>query len=154
MARRDGSNFPVQMDLVSVRGDDGNILYRVATAQDISERKKAEKEIAEQANILAQVNDAVISTDENFIIKSWNAAAERMYRWKEEEVMGILADKILQTEFPGGTREEAVRQIKHSGLAGAGAQGDMIEAHRKRIFERERAAEAHAAEQLKLLSTL
>ena len=115
MARRDGSNFPVQMDLVSVRGDDGNILYRVATAQDISERKKAEKEIAEQANILAQVNDAVISTDENFIIKSWNAAAERMYRWKEEEVMGILADKILQTEFPGGTREEAVRQIKEKG---------------------------------------
>ncbi|HSD82408.1 MAG TPA: PAS domain S-box protein, partial [Anaerolineae bacterium] len=115
MIRRDGSKFPVQVDLVSVRGDHGDLLYRVATTQDISERKKAEQEIAYQANILAQVNDAVIASDENFIIKSWNAAAERTYGWKAEEVVGHLAEKILQTEFTGGTREEAVEQIKQTG---------------------------------------
>ncbi len=40
MIRRDGSTFPVQVDLVSVRGDDGDLLYRVATTQDISRQKK------------------------------------------------------------------------------------------------------------------
>ena len=43
MTRKDGSTFPVQMDLVSVLGEDGELLYRVATAQDIAERKHAEE---------------------------------------------------------------------------------------------------------------
>jgi PAS domain S-box-containing protein len=115
MMRRDGSTFPVQIDLVSVRGDNGDLLYRVATTQDISERKKAEDEIAYQANILAQVNDAVIASDENFLIKSWNAAAERLYGWKTEEVAGQPAEKVLQTEFSGTEREDAVQQIRQAG---------------------------------------
>ena len=115
MIRRDGSTFPVQVDLVSVRGDGGDLSYRVATVQDISERKIAEQEIAYQANILAQVNDAVIAADENFMIKSWNAAAERMYGWKAEEVVGQTAEKILQTEFSGSTREKVIQQIIQTG---------------------------------------
>ena len=115
MIRRDGSIFPVQVDLVSVRGDNGDLLYRVATTQDISERKKAEQEIAYQANILAQVNDAVIASDENFIIKSWNNAAERLYGWKAEEVVGQLGEKILRTEFIGETREKVIQQVKQTG---------------------------------------
>jgi PAS domain S-box-containing protein len=126
MARRDGSTFPVQIDLVSVRGDDGDLLYRVATAQDISRRKQAEQEIAYQANILAQVNDAVIASDENFVIKSWNAAAERMYGWKAEEVAGLRAEKVLQTEFPGSMREEAVKRIQETGEFFA----EVTQAHR------------------------
>jgi len=38
----DHSIFPVEMDFVSVLGEDGELLYRVATAQDISERRQAE----------------------------------------------------------------------------------------------------------------
>lgn len=45
MIRRDGSTFPVQMDVVSVLGDEGELLYRVGTAQDISERKQAEEKL-------------------------------------------------------------------------------------------------------------
>ena len=115
MICRDGSTFPVQVDLVSVRGDDGDPLYRVATIQEISQRKKDEQEIAYQANILAQVNDAVIASDENFIIKSWNAAAERMYGRKFQEAAGQPAEKILQTEFSGNTREEAIQHIVEAG---------------------------------------
>ena len=45
MIRKDGSLFPIQMDLVSVRDEGGQLLYRVATVQDISERKRAEQEL-------------------------------------------------------------------------------------------------------------
>ncbi len=41
MLRRDGGSVPVQLDLVSVRGGDGQPLYRVATIQDISARLAA-----------------------------------------------------------------------------------------------------------------
>src|SRR5919106_5904085 len=43
MVRKDGSTFHVQMDVVSVRGEDGDLLHRVLTAEDISERKQAEE---------------------------------------------------------------------------------------------------------------
>ncbi len=115
MIRRDGSTFPVQMDFVSVHGDDGDLLYRVATAQDISERKKSEKEIAYQTNILDHVSDAVIATDENFVIKSWNSAAEQMYGWEADEVIGRSGEEVLQTEFTDTAREEAIRLLRDTG---------------------------------------
>jgi PAS domain S-box-containing protein len=115
MIRRDGSIFPVQMDLVSVRGDDGDLLYRVATAQDISERKKAEKEIEHQASILQHINDAVIIADENWIITGWNMAAERMYGWTAEEVIGRTGQSIVQTEFFNVTRQEVLEVLKKTG---------------------------------------
>ena len=43
MIRKDGSLFPIQMDLVSVRDEGGQLLYRVGTVQDISERNARNK---------------------------------------------------------------------------------------------------------------
>ena len=45
--RKDGSTFPVQMDVVSVWGNDGELLHRVATLVDISEQKAAEESLRE-----------------------------------------------------------------------------------------------------------
>lgn len=115
MIRRDGSTFPVQMDIVSVPGEDGNLIYRVATAQDIGERKRAEEAITYQAGILEHVNDAVITTDENFFITSWNSAAERMYGWKTEEVIGKRTSELLRTEFFNATREDVIRELRETG---------------------------------------
>ena len=47
MLRKDGRTYPAQMDLVSVRDHDGNLLYRVATQQDITTRKRAEQILRE-----------------------------------------------------------------------------------------------------------
>lgn len=43
MTRADHSIFPVRADVVSVRGDQGELLYRVATVQDITLDKVAEE---------------------------------------------------------------------------------------------------------------
>lgn len=115
MIRRDGSTFPVQIDLVSVLGDDGELLYRVKTAQDISERKKAEQENANQANILQHINDAVITVDENLFIISWNSAAERMYGWKADEALGKKGEDFLKTEFFNISRAEVLQGLRDTG---------------------------------------
>jgi len=47
MQRPDGSAFSAQMDVVSVRGDDGQLMYRVATVQDITERLKSQSALRE-----------------------------------------------------------------------------------------------------------
>ena len=115
MIRRDGSTIPVQMDLVSVHGDDGELLYRVATAQDIAERKKARKESADHASVLQHINDAVITSDANLFISGWNAAAEQMYGWKAEEVIGKKGESILATEFFSTSREETIQGLRETG---------------------------------------
>ncbi|HJR79132.1 MAG TPA: PAS domain S-box protein [Anaerolineales bacterium] len=43
MLRRDGSTFPAKIDVVSVWGNEGILLHRVITAEDISVRKQAEE---------------------------------------------------------------------------------------------------------------
>ena len=47
MFRKDRSTFPVQMDVVSVLGEDGELLHRVTTAQDISQRKAIDEKLKE-----------------------------------------------------------------------------------------------------------
>lgn len=115
MVRKDSSTFPVQVDLVSVHGEDRDLLYRVATVQDISARKRAEEQYAYQANILQQINDAVITLDENFTITGWNSAAEKMYGWKEAEVLGRTGEEVFKTEFFSMTRAEALQRFQESG---------------------------------------
>jgi PAS domain S-box-containing protein len=50
MVRKDGTVYPVLIDLVTVFDENGKPLYRVATQQDLTERKKAE-EAARQSEL-------------------------------------------------------------------------------------------------------
>ncbi|MFN8651140.1 MAG: PAS domain S-box protein [Gemmatimonadales bacterium] len=50
--RADGTLLEVQVGLVSVKAEDGSVRYRVATVQDISERKAAEASLRESENRL------------------------------------------------------------------------------------------------------
>jgi PAS domain S-box-containing protein len=43
--RKDGSAFPTQMDITSVRDSDGTVRYRIASAFDISARRQAEDQL-------------------------------------------------------------------------------------------------------------
>lgn len=79
-------------------------------AQDVSERVQAEEHIAYQAKLLDNINDAIIASDEQFRLTAWNAAAESMYGWKAEEVLGRSGVDIMRTEFPG-TDPEVMRRI-------------------------------------------
>ena len=46
--RRDGTSFPAQIELVSVRDASGRLLYRVASVEDISKRKQAEQALVKE----------------------------------------------------------------------------------------------------------
>ncbi len=81
---------------------------------DITESKKVEKKLAEQALMLANINDAVIGTDINYIINYWNKPAEKMYGYSKEEIIGQYSG-ILKPEFLGLTSEEAITQLETTG---------------------------------------
>lgn len=90
---------------------DGIIKYVVTNTQDVTERVLAKQQLVQQekekassdeviqyqAFLLQHISDIVISTDENYLIKSWNRAAELTYGWTEEEVVGKNVDLLFQT---------------------------------------------------------
>jgi PAS domain S-box-containing protein len=68
-------------------------------ATDITERKHAEELLRYQAFLLENVSDAIVASDVNFIIQSWNKAAEELYGWRAAEVIGKSVTEILHGEF-------------------------------------------------------
>src|SRR5215211_7372559 len=54
--------------------------------QDITERKRAEEQLAYHANLLKNIHDAVTATDEQFVVTAWNKGAEQMFGWRADEV--------------------------------------------------------------------
>ncbi|MEO8267787.1 MAG: EAL domain-containing protein [Ilumatobacteraceae bacterium] len=57
------------------------------------------------SGVVAEVSDAVIVTDPELRVLSWNPAAARLYGWSEEEVLGHTFDAVVHAHpaFHGGT---------------------------------------------------
>ncbi len=83
-ANRSGSRCRARPSVI----DRGQIVGLHGTVQDITERKANEDQLRHQAEILEVIQDAVVETDLHFRITSWNPAAERIYGWRAEEVLG------------------------------------------------------------------
>ena len=94
--------------------------------RDITVQKKAEEKIAYQAGLLAQVNDALVASDEQFRLTAWNAAAEAMYGWKAEEVIGRYGLEVTHTEWAGRDADEMRRKMVEMG----GWRGEVTQQRR------------------------
>ena len=112
---RKGGTRWVTADYVPDTDDAGKVIGFFALVTDITEQKRAEEALTYQAQLLASVNDAIISTDEQFVVKSWNPAAEQIYGWKAEEVLGRPGAEVLRTDYPGAERSQAIEAAVEAG---------------------------------------
>ncbi len=84
-------------------------------AHDITERKQAEAQIHYQAALLESVNDAIVASDAKYRLTAWNAAAEALYGWKAEQVLGQNGLEIMRTEWPEVDADRMRRAIAETG---------------------------------------
>ena len=65
---------------------------------DITERKKAEKQVADQASLLDKAQDAIVVLDMEGKILFWNKGAERLYGWTRDEVQGRNVSELFYND--------------------------------------------------------
>lgn len=107
--RADGEEFPIEASISQIETDSRK-LYTVIL-RDISERKRADEALKEQARILDLA--PVLIRDLNGRILFWNTGSEQMYGWTAEEALEKIAHTLLQTEFPRSLEEIKARLLAH-----------------------------------------
>jgi two-component system, chemotaxis family, CheB/CheR fusion protein len=84
--RADGSHILVELAITASPA--GSEPRFTAYLRDITDRIRGEEAARRLAAIIESSDDAIISKDLNGIITSWNAAAERLFGYKPEEIIG------------------------------------------------------------------
>lgn len=115
--RADGEEFPIEASISQIESD-GQKLFTVIL-RDVSERKRSEEALKEQARILDLA--PVLIRDLNGRILFWNTGSEQMYGWKAGEALEKTTDSLLKTEYP-----RAVEEIKARVLAHGHWEGELI----------------------------
>ncbi|MCE0498319.1 MAG: PAS domain S-box protein [Methylacidiphilales bacterium] len=82
-----------------VRGKDGKYYGRIWAFRDITQYKRAEAQIVEQAAFLDEARDAIFVRDLKGKILFWNKGAERLYGWASREIVGQYHDDILYADL-------------------------------------------------------
>jgi diguanylate cyclase (GGDEF)-like protein/PAS domain S-box-containing protein len=115
--RRDGSEFPARIAMTRLPGGD-DIEY-VGLISDISDRKRAEQNLTGtlrlQESILSCTPFAVIASDAQGLIRSFNPAAERLFGYQADEVLTRLTPcALLDTAELSHQTEELPAQRERS----------------------------------------
>jgi PAS domain S-box-containing protein len=71
--------------------------------------------LAYQARLISCIHDAIIGTDTAFRITLWNPAAERLYGWTAEEVMGQPVQEIIRSDISPEQLADALRALQEKG---------------------------------------
>ena len=84
---KDGSTFPVWVDLTVTGDAGGRASMRVACAFDLTERRKAEEDLRIAA-IAFEAQDGIMVTDSRGVLQRVNRAFTRITGYDEQEVIG------------------------------------------------------------------
>ncbi len=94
--RSSGEEFLVEASISHIEAG-GQKLYTVIL-RDITERKRAEERLREQAALLDHAQDAILVRDLADRILFWNKSAERLYGWTAEEALGQDVRQLVYRE--------------------------------------------------------
>ncbi len=94
--RKDGSVFPMELAVSEIATDDKPIF--MGLVRDITEMKQVEEMQSKFSAIIESSDDAIISKTLDGIITSWNTAAEKIFGYSAQEVIGHPMSIIIPPE--------------------------------------------------------
>jgi PAS domain S-box-containing protein len=126
LRRKDGSACWVHSSSKPLFDSEGGYSGAMAIFEDITDHKHAEEQLAFQAFLLGNVNEAVIAIDQEFRITYWNGGAERLYGWTAAEALGQSMPALVQSSASDDDRAAVVVHLSKSDQT----KGEVIH-HRK-----------------------
>jgi PAS domain S-box-containing protein len=111
--RKNGSIIDVVYSTRQITVDNVRMILNIG--HDITELKKAEKQMAFDSLLLGQVNDAVLAVDHNFKINYWNKGAEKMFGYTRKEALGVNTVELLRPNYVRGERENKLEELEEKG---------------------------------------
>lgn len=109
LERKDGTSLWVNLSLSRLENDNG--IGYVAFVKDISKERRAKEEINQ---VLEQAIDAVVSIDKNNNVTLFNTAAERLWGYQRDEVLGHNV-KMLVPHHIQANHDQLVNNNRTSG---------------------------------------
>ena len=93
-----GAPVPISLSISPIRTPEGEILGISRIARDLSRHRELERQAFRLAAIVDSSVDAIVSKDLNGIVQSWNKAAERMFGYAADEIIGKPILMIIPEE--------------------------------------------------------
>ena len=115
--RKDGSEFPVEIGLNPIEMDDEILV--LSAIVDITEQKQRMADARYLASIVESSNDAIIGKDLDGTIRSWNHAAEVIFGYSANEMIGRNISLLFPPE----------RLIEEAGIVERIGRGERVEHH-------------------------
>ena len=112
--RRDGSTFPVSVEILVVKDDEGVILYHIANIWDISDKKASEERLQLKKFALDHIQDAVFLVDENAHFHYANAGACKALGYTSQEFERLNVGDV-DPDWPSERWNEHWEALKKAG---------------------------------------
>ena len=100
---KDGRTVDVYLTYSAVRDQQGQIYGILVIADNVAENKRIEKAERDQlflSAIISSAEDAIVSKDLNGIVTSWNKAAEDLFGYTSEEMVGQPISLLIPLDHP------------------------------------------------------
>ena len=94
MMHRDGRRFPVLSTITPVL-QDGELVGIASVATDLTERMRADEAMRRLSFLVESSFDAIVGTDLEGRVTSWNEAAERLYGYSAAEALGHDVSRLV-----------------------------------------------------------
>ena len=100
LVRKDAMVVPVQLTFAPIR-DEGGVVVGVCTFhRDVTERGRAFDVAQRMEAIVESSDDAIIALTLEGVVTSWNPAAERLFGYTTEEIIGEPAERVTPKDRP------------------------------------------------------
>ena len=128
--RCNGEVFPMEIGISIVSLHSGSRM--ICTIRDITERKRSETALRQQAQIIDQTHDSIIAISQQGLIESWNQGSERLYGYSAESRLGTPLTALfsqhteqLRYVLQTGLRQTEKIELELTAITAAGQQRDI-----------------------------